>query len=309
MAQKAFAFSQRFASQCTTCLFSVRPHIKSRPRIPKTRRLTTSTQRKAFAAPPIDFSDPSKLPPPSIEHARIVPASPSYFTGLPSFTDDLLHLSALAKKYSALPTVSSADVKRVAWRTLPDYRIQVGEPITAARYRKIVAILKQLNKIYPPMMPREVAEALAQYDRGLGPNVGKSKPQVVDEDGRAFGKGGRKTSSARVYLVEGQGEVLVNGNRLHEHFQRVHDRESAIWALKATGRMDKYNVWALVKGGGTTGQAESLTLAVAKALLVHEPALKPALRRAGCVTRDPRKVERKKPGHVKARKMPAWVKR
>ncbi|OAA71594.1 37S ribosomal protein S9 [Cordyceps fumosorosea ARSEF 2679] len=114
---------------------------------------------------------------------------------------------------------------------------------------------------------------------------------------------------ARAFVVEGTGEVLVNGKTLGEAFGRVHDRESAIWALLATGRLDKYNVWALVEGGGTTGQAEAMTMAVAKGLLAHEPALKPALRKAGCITRDPRKVERKLHGHVKARKSPAWVKR
>ncbi|KAH9828232.1 37S ribosomal protein S9, mitochondrial, partial [Teratosphaeria destructans] len=124
---------------------------------------------------------------------------------------------------------------------------------------------------------------------------------------RAVGR--RKSSRAIVALVEGEGEALVNERSLSDYFGRVHDRESAVWALKATGRLDKYNVWALVKGGGTTGQAEAITLAVAKALLAHEPDLKPALRRAGVVTRDPRSVERKKPGKLKARKMPAWVKR
>ena len=112
-----------------------------------------------------------------------------------------------------------------------------------------------------------------------------------------------------VILVEGTGEVIVNGKSLSQAFGRIHDRESAVWALKATSRLDKYNVFAVVQGGGTTGQAEAITLAVAKALLAHEPALKPALRRAGVVSRDPRRVERKKPGKLKARKMPAWVKR
>ena len=79
--------------------------------------------------------------------------------------------------------------------------------------------------------------------------------------------------------MEGTGEVLVNGRSLVQSFPRIHDRESAMWALKITQRMDKYNVFALVSGGGLTGQAESITLALAKALLVHEPALKPALRR------------------------------
>jgi small subunit ribosomal protein S9 len=102
---------------------------------------------------------------------------------------------------------------------------------------------------------------------------------VIDELGRAKGVGRRKTSSAVAWLVEGEGEVLVNGKSLSEFFGRLHHRESAVWALKATQRLDKYNVFALVQGGGLTGQAEAMTLAVAKSLLVHEPALKPALRR------------------------------
>lgn len=104
-------------------------------------------------------------------------------------------------------------------------------------------------------------------------------PQVVDEWGRARGVGRRKTSSAVAWLVEGEGEVLVNGKSLTQFFGRLHHRESAVWALKATQRLDKYNLFGLVQGGGSTGQAEALTLAVAKALMVHEPALKPALRR------------------------------
>ncbi len=176
-------------------------------------------------------------------------------------------------------------------------------------------------------MPGELKQAMEFYKRDIDPYAVTKKPLIIDADGRAYGVGRRKSSSAKVYLVQGEGQVLVNGKSINSAFGRIHDRESALWALKATGRMDKYNVWALVSGGGSTGQAEAITLGAAKALMVFEPALKPALRRgesldlrlfvrilmkslsAGCVTRDPRRVERKKPGHVKARKMPAWVKR
>lgn len=157
--------------------------------------------------------------------------------------------------------------------------------------------------------------------------VSEAKPGKIDQSGRSLGVGRRKEATARVWLVEGTGEVLINGKNIAQVLPRLHDRESALWALTITERVDKYNVFALVEGGGTTGQAESITLALAKALLVHEPALKPALRRgkrdfswnscfqilirnpAGCVTSDARRVERKKPGRVKARKMPTWVKR
>ena len=244
------------------------------------RLLSTSHPRLAFAAPPINFVDSTELPPPTnLKYTRVVPASASYFTAFPRFSDDLLHLTQVLQRHSSLPTVPPSQAKRVAWRTLPDYRIKVGEPIKAARYHKIISILQRLNRIYPSLKPAEVIQAMEPYKRDLDPYKDRSKPRTLDDLGRAFGKGGRKTSSARAYLVEGRGEMLVNGKKLHDVFKRIHDRESAMWALKSTGRMDKYNVWALVDGGGTTGQAESLTLAVAKALLVHEPALKPALRR------------------------------
>lgn len=110
------------------------------------------------------------------------------------------------------------------------------------------------------------------------------EPPRLDKHGRARGMGRRKESSAQVYLVEGNGQVMVNGRDLVEFFPRLHDRESALWALKTTDRLNKYNVWAVARGGGVTGQAESITLALARALLVHEPALKPTLRKGKQIT-------------------------
>lgn len=173
----------------------------------------------------------------------------------------------------------------------------------------MLGILRRLSYIHPTLMPADVTAILDRFRRIVDPSVNRPRPIFVDEHGRARAIGRRKESAAAVWLVEGDGDVRVNGKSLARAFGRAHDRESAVWPLTATQRMDKYNVWAVVRGGGTTGQAEALTLAVARALLVHEPGLKPALRRAGVVTRDPRMVERKKPGKLKARKMPAWVKR
>lgn len=140
------------------------------------------------------------------------------------------------------------------------------------------------------MMPKELAEAMEIYKRDVQPDPKARDPGIIDEDGRAYGIGRRKSSSAKVYLVQGEGEVLVNGKSINSVFGRIHDRESALWPLKATQRIDKYNVWALVKGGGTTGQAEAITLGVARALMVHEPALKPALRRGESIGRTPHQV-------------------
>ncbi|KAF1914761.1 ribosomal protein S5 domain 2-type protein [Ampelomyces quisqualis] len=277
--------------------------------------VTDQAQEPFSAAPPIRFDDgegtsgkqgkTAKL----LKTLRVVPASPSYFSAKPTFTDDFLSLSALLRKFATLPTVPLAEAPRVAWKTIDQYRIMTNEPVKTQRYHKMLHILRRLNMIHPSLMPEEVSQTMLRYKKAVQPGDVKPKPGVIDELGRAKGVGRRKTSSAVAWLVEGEGEALINGKSLSQYFGRLHHRESAVWALKATNRLDKYNLFGLTQGGGLTGQAEAMTLAVAKALLVHEPALKPALRRAGCVTRDPRKVERKKAGHIKARKMPAWVKR
>ncbi|KAL7797490.1 ribosomal protein S5 domain 2-type protein [Trichoderma ceciliae] len=249
------------------------------------------------------------IPYQGVTHARVVPATPSYFSREPQFNDLYIGISKLLTKYNHLPTVPPGEAPQMPWTKLEEMRSQMGEPIKASHYAKVMRVAKRLNLIEPSLRPAEVKVALTEFTRDINPFLNMPNPITVDKFGRAVGVGKRKESTARAFVVEGTGEILVNGKTLSEAFGRVHDRESAVWALTATERLDKYNVWVLVEGGGTTGQAEAITLAVAKALAAHEPALKTALRKAGCITRDPRTVERKKHGHVKARKMPAWVKR
>ena len=267
-----------------------------------------------------------RMPP----HARALPVSPSYFSRQADFNDSYLTLQKLMRQYAHLPTVPAEQVEKAAFRGLKDFRLSAGEHVKAAEYAKAMTLVRRLHRIHPSLAPESVKEAVGKFKRNINPHTNVAKPIEIDRFGRALGVGGRKASTARAWVVEGTGEVLINGKSLADAFGRVHDRESAMWSLKASQRVDKYNVWALVNGGGTTGQAEALTLAVAKALLAHEPALKPVLRRgkwidtrplylqaivmlthylAGVVTRDRRTVERKKHGHLKARKKPAWVKR
>jgi ribosomal protein S9 len=150
--------------------------------------------------------------------------------------------------------------------------------VQETRYNRLLEIIKRLNYIHPALVPEEVTAALDRFKRTLQPFLNKPKPILVDQYGRARASGRRKSSTASVYVVEGTGEAIVNGKSLTEYFGRLHDRESVVWALKATQRLDKYNVWAVASGGGTTGQAEAIMLAVSKALMAHEPDLKPALR-------------------------------
>lgn len=257
--------------------------------LPTCRQYATSTELPPVrAAPPISFnSDADQFArnregdnaDSLLRRIRIIPASPSYFTATPRHVDDLLLLTTLMRRHLLLPQVSAEQAPRVAWKSLQEYRTETGEPVRETGYKRMVSVLKRLNKIHPALLPVEVQRTLQRYKRRVQPNFNQAKPIEIDDLGRARAVGRRKSSHAVVFLVEGEGECLINGRSLSEYFGRLHDRESAVWALKATQRLDKYNVWAVARGGGTTGQAEAITLGVAKALLAHEPDLKSLLRK------------------------------
>jgi len=133
---------------------------------------------------------------------------------------------------------------------------------------------------------------------------------VIDERGRAYGRGGRKTAAARVWIQPGLGNVVVNRKDFVDYFERHSDRELILQPLLASETCGKFDVTAFVEGGGLTGQAGSIRHGLARALNHYNPdAYRAPLKRLGHLTRDPRKVERKKIGHLKARKKPQWVKR
>lgn len=213
------------------------------------------------------------------EPARIVPASPSYFTTTPNFNDRILALQKYITEYGSLPTVLPEQAPRITWMNLAQFRSSTGEKVGAAKYSRVVQLLRRLNLIHPKLRPGSLQAFLEQFRRPGTADTILPKPSRMDEFGRSKGVGRRKTSVARVQLVEGTGQVMINGRGLAQAFPRIHDRESALWPLKITNRIDKYNAFVLVNGGGLTGQAESVTLALAKALMVQEPALKLALRK------------------------------
>jgi small subunit ribosomal protein S9 len=245
-------------------------------RVKQMRQFSTTPRRRELeeikAAPPIELGKFAVSP------TRIIPASPSYFSGSPKFIDHQIKLEAFLDRYSSLPTVSAAEAPRMAWFKLAQFRDFLGEPIPAKKYKNFQKVLQRLNRIQLSVAPSAVRQALNDYVRPGNPYANKPAPREVDEFGRGRGKGKRKESSAVVSLVEGEGQVMVNDRNIVDVFPRLHDRESALWALRCTARLDKYNVWARVSGGGVTGQAEAITLAVGRALMVHEPALKPILR-------------------------------
>lgn len=116
-----------------------------------------------------------------------------------------------------------------------------------------------------------------------------------------YGTGRRKSSVARVWLAPGDGKMMVNRRPLQEYFSRPTNQTLAVQPLKAVGVEGKFDLRANVGGGGLTGQAGAVRLGIARALLAVDASLRPSLRKAGLLTRDPRVKERKKYGQKGAR--------
>lgn len=128
-----------------------------------------------------------------------------------------------------------------------------------------------------------------------------------------YAVGRRKTSVARVRLYSQkslkENEVVINGKNMEEYVTVPELKESLLTAFTLTGQDKGFRVTIVVKGGGIRGQAEAIRLGIARTLVLFDENFHPVLKSAKLLTRDARKVERKKPGLKKARKAPQWAKR
>ena len=124
-----------------------------------------------------------------------------------------------------------------------------------------------------------------------------------------YATGRRKTSSARIYLSSGKGNITVNDKQLDVYFGRKVAQMLVMQPLEMTELSDKLDINIKVKGGGSFGQAGAIRHGISRALISYDEELRPQLKKAGLLTRDPRKVERKKPGRGKARKSKQFSKR
>ncbi len=124
-----------------------------------------------------------------------------------------------------------------------------------------------------------------------------------------YGTGRRKSSAARVYLKAGSGQIVVNGRALDEYFGRETSRMVIRQPLESVEMLDSVDINISVRGGGASGQAGAIRHGISRALVARDESLRPTLRGLGFLTRDARKVERKKVGLHKARKRPQFSKR
>jgi len=131
----------------------------------------------------------------------------------------------------------------------------------------------------------------------------------IDALGRAYATGKRKNSIARVWVKPGSGRISVNDRPVEEYFARPTLRMLIGQPFVVAARTNQFDVMCTAVGGGLSGQAGAVRHGISKALVYFEPGLRPALKKAGLLTRDARVVERKKYGKHKARRGTQWVKR
>jgi small subunit ribosomal protein S9 len=137
----------------------------------------------------------------------------------------------------------------------------------------------------------------------------RARIRLLDENGMAHGRGGRKSSKAFASVKPGSGKIFVNGAPYTDYFTSWEQRSQVIMPFYSTGTISQFDVFLKVQGGGYTGQSEAAKLAIANALQNFEPQFRPTLKVNNLLKRDPRAVERKHVGHKKARKSFTWVKR
>jgi small subunit ribosomal protein S9 len=150
----------------------------------------------------------------------------------------------------------------------------------------------------------EVAETEAVAE---APAAAPREPIVIDRPIQTVGR--RKEAVVRVRLVPGTGKFELDGRSLEAYFPNKVHQQLIKAPLVTVDRVDSVDIFAHLDGGGPSGQAGALRLAIARALIIVQPEDRPALKKAGFLTRDPRAVERKKAGLKKARKAPQYSKR
>ncbi len=151
--------------------------------------------------------------------------------------------------------------------------------------------------------------ARRETERAKQAQIAAARVRTVDEHGRAYATGKRKEAIARVWIAPGDGIVSVNGRTLDGYFPDLTWRSHVLYPFMVTDTLGAFDATVTVRGGGPSGQAQAVRHGVAKALQAWAPMLRPPLREVGLLTRDPRVVERKKPGKAGARKSFQWVKR
>ena len=174
------------------------------------------------------------------------------------------------------------------------------------------------DKKESPLIDPGVIEIKSEVSVEVKPEVSAAPPQprivparrrIADKGGFFWGTGRRKSSVARVRIKPGEGKLLINKREIDKYFTQAQDKRSVMAPLKSLDIIKSFDIYANVKGGGTTGQAGAIMLGIARALINYDESMMRQLRDGGYLTRDGRMVERKKPGQRGARRKFQFSKR
>ncbi len=166
------------------------------------------------------------------------------------------------------------------------------------------------NAAAAPAAPAAEGDAAPAVDPSLANNeAAPVYEQKRDELGRAYATGKRKDAIARVWVKPGTGKITVNGREVEKYFARPVLRMVINQPFTVANVAGQFDVMCTVKGGGLSGQAGAVRHGISKALANYDPVMRPSLKKAGFITRDPRVVERKKYGKAKARRSFQFSKR
>lgn len=261
----------------------------------------------------IRYNDQRHLSP-EMNRLRVVPKDRSFYMLNPPHEEVMRTMNDLIQKYINIPTVPRESFVPPTLLSQDEYATNHGgHRLKPSQYFAFRKLALRLAEIDPQLMPEEVNAVLQPYLRRHQDSMISKKFKTLDSEGRAIAVGRRKTSSARVQVVKSgetiRGQILVNGRPLDRYFPRLQHRNEIMYPLRVIQGLDDYNVFATVQGGGLSGQAGAIGHALSRCLAIHNPLLLTRLSKAGCIQRDPRNRERKKPGKARARKSYTWVKR
>ncbi|XP_077979975.1 small ribosomal subunit protein uS9m-like [Glandiceps talaboti] len=246
-----------------------------------------------------------------------------FYTGKPNFFNlmhnayaKLVEIQGIEDKMLAKgiykPGVEPLILKRSLWLTKEDLVKMVIEDVTDHDYNRLIRLLERI--IQQPYA-KHIEEYILTFRKDIMAAGSKEviEPLKYDENGVAYseGKGKRKTAMATVTIRDrGTGKVVINGKELLDYFKNIQDREQLMFPFQFVGKLGDYDVECTVEGGGHSGQAGAIRLAASYALrsFLTEEKIE-QMRQAGLLTKDPRTVERQKPGQKGARKKFTWKKR
>lgn len=269
------------------------------------------TKRLDFA---VNTSAPEVTRRGATEQVRVAPATALQYTGRGAHEQTMEVVNRIRRQYENLPRtregVSSPDfVSRITYVTM----LGTTDPVSGPQHSELTKALSDLYYIDNQLKPQVVKDLLRRFSRSASAGADAGEVEALDDQGRAVTRGRRKTSSARVMITKAPegtvGEVRVNGLLLSQYFKELQHRSEVMFPLSVVQSETKYNVFATAVGGGNSGKAGAISLGIARGIIIHNPLLRKRLSKAGCLTRDARVKERKKPGLRRARAAPTWVKR